>query len=82
MPSHLQDSAPRAHAEVVGGFVRLRISTPPWRWSFAVDSDPATGVLRDLAHVMSQTTGARYDALLSMLVEAISYQRPALRVLS
>jgi|GEM_PF-4509052 len=82
LASRTQDSAPRARADLVGGFVRLLITTPPWNMSFAVDRDASTGVLRDVADTVSQITGVDQTAVLAEVVNAMIHQKRRFLVLS
>jgi hypothetical protein len=80
--SHTQSNAPRARADVIGGFCRLLITASPWNLVFAVDRDPPTGALRDVAAAVSHITGADQRAVLAEVVTAMLYQKPRFLVLS
>jgi hypothetical protein len=80
--SRTQSSAPKARADVIGGIVRLLITTTPCDLAFAVDRDPPTGVLRDVAVAVSQITGVDQEAVLAEVVTARVYQKPRFLVLA
>jgi hypothetical protein len=82
LASRRQTNAPRARADVIGGIVRLRIATTTWSMTFAVDRDPPTGVLRDVADAVSHIAGADQKAVLGEVVKAMTYQKPLFLVLA
>jgi hypothetical protein len=49
---------------------------------FALDCDPPTGVLRDVASDVSYVTGADGKAILAEVVSAMTFQKPRFLVLS
>jgi hypothetical protein len=63
---------PTANAQQRKGSTPIEVVANGWRFTFALDAEPATGQLRDIAGLVATVAGVDRDSALAAVLAAVA----------